>query len=549
MAYPNGRIPKTALEALPRSWSNKGAAEYLARSAYASLTRMLARAVADTGVNFQIYDAYRSLEEQEKFHYARYERAKPGKYYRDYNTYKGFRYGLVSGAKAATPGTSNHGTGISIDIHPEAIQRWLRSNASRFGWVAEVSSEPWHWSYLNPRSDRYKSEGLLDHAWVQRVVGASVDGKIGTATVEKIKAYQRSKGLTADGIVGAKTKARMLKGVSAPATTRVETLPKPKSAEGFTYTYSREMWDGRDVSEKVHAFDHTVKGAYIHWPGSSGKFGDSSPEDIAKTLQGYRRQHVDGNGWFDIAYSAAVDQSGRTYELRGLGNETGANGGEDSNNEAIAILLLVGTDESPTSKMLSALSDLLNQAKTRYPSMEYIRGHRQSPDASTTCPGPIVQKMIDDKKISFTSKGRSASTASSPKPPASKPLSKIPSVKKLSVDGSFGPDTIDAFMVFLNSRGAKLARDKKAGHEFWKALQRYLGTPVDGEVSSQARKADEVGPRGAITQGWDYDGSRARGSRMVRALQKWVGVKVDGIVGPDTVKGVQKKLNKHAVGM
>lgn len=39
----------------------------------------------------------------------------------------------------------------------------------------------------------------------------SVDGKIGSATTEAIKAFQRANGLKADGVVGRKTRANLMK--------------------------------------------------------------------------------------------------------------------------------------------------------------------------------------------------------------------------------------------------------------------------------------------------------------------------------------------------
>lgn len=110
------------------------------------------------------------------------------------------------------------------------------------------------------------------------------------------------------------------------------------------------------------------------------------------------------------------------------------------------------------------------------------------------------------------------------------------------VDGRFGTNTVKAFQKFLNKNGAKLKVDGKAGHEFWKALQRYLKTPVDGEVSNQSYKPEELG--NGITQGWDFDGRGAKGSTMVKALQKWVGVKADGVWGENTTEAVQRKLVK-----
>lgn len=122
-------------------------------------------------------------------------------------------------------------------------------------------------------------------------------------------------------------------------------------------------------------------------------------------------------------------------------------------------------------------------------------------------------------------------------------------LKKLDVDGKIGPLFVDASMAFLNSRGAKLKRDNKAGHEYWKAWQRYLRTPVDGTVSKQSRKASEISPLGSITQGWDYTGPGSSGSTMVRALQRWLKVNQDGVVGPATVKAWQRKINDYAVEM
>jgi LAS superfamily LD-carboxypeptidase LdcB len=53
---------------------------------------------------------------------------------------------------AAKPGSSNHQSGVAIDI---AVQNsttsraylWLKANAQRFGFIRTVSSEPWHWEY------------------------------------------------------------------------------------------------------------------------------------------------------------------------------------------------------------------------------------------------------------------------------------------------------------------------------------------------------------------------------------------------------------------
>lgn len=57
---------------------------------------------------------------------------------------------------AARPGRSTHEVGESVDIDRQIkkpaetarIDAWLKANAKRFGWVNDVRSEPWHWTYM-----------------------------------------------------------------------------------------------------------------------------------------------------------------------------------------------------------------------------------------------------------------------------------------------------------------------------------------------------------------------------------------------------------------
>ena len=546
----NGKIPTGQLAALPTSWSNQDRQEYLTKSAYASLSRMIARAVAETGVNFQIYDAYRSFAEQVKWLKAYYEPARAGRRYNTIRTYAGQRWGQKPGKpRAASPGHSNHGEGISIDVHPAAIQAWMKRNAGRFGWVNDVPSEPWHWSYLYPGRDRYKAEGVLDHAAVQRAVGAEVDGKIGTGTVEKIKAKQREHGLEDDGKVGPATKkalglsgkdeaapapsvpATPSGGTTAPAP-QPDAVIAPSKSGGFVYTYPREEWDTQGVSEGVHAYDAPVKGIYLHWPGSSDSFKGRSPEEIATILRGYRRDHIVGNGWRDIAYGAAVDWAGRTYELRGLDMEVGSNGGDQSNSEAGSILFLLGTREVPTAEMIKGANGLLAQYADRY-GKGYLRGHRQSPDASTSCPGARIMGLIEDGSLNWD--GSAAAVT------PSEPI-KESGAGHVVEDGRLGTDTISELQ-----RRLGVAVDGRAGESTWEALQVELDAPyTDGQISRQSYRAEELG-NGVVDRetAWEYTGPNSEGSQTVELLQKAVGVKPDGVWFEKTTLALQRAMNRN----
>jgi len=62
---------------------------------------------------------------------------------------------------AATPGYSNHGWGLALDIAgPESQwntteRNWMVKNAPTYGWISPdwaqtTKPEPWHWEYAGP---------------------------------------------------------------------------------------------------------------------------------------------------------------------------------------------------------------------------------------------------------------------------------------------------------------------------------------------------------------------------------------------------------------
>jgi zinc D-Ala-D-Ala carboxypeptidase len=122
--YGNGRIPATALEPVGATGHKLWA------PAAESLTKLIADAKRD-GVTIGITDSYRSYDEQVSL--AR-------------------RKGLYSqGGLAAKPGTSEHGWGMAadLDLNAKALS-WMRTNAARYGFQANVPRESWHWAYKPP---------------------------------------------------------------------------------------------------------------------------------------------------------------------------------------------------------------------------------------------------------------------------------------------------------------------------------------------------------------------------------------------------------------
>jgi peptidoglycan hydrolase-like protein with peptidoglycan-binding domain len=212
---------------------------------------------------------YRTFQQQLNLFLSRYQEASqatfnetPGAHRKQWNDatkhgYKSIYWvkKLINGrypATAATPGFSNHGLGLALDLAeeydndsaPDPIRtqwvQWLVDNARRFGISAELQSEPWHWRYV--AGDRIP-QAVLDYErgvnvtpvepaapvlvfaypgtpvklgskgvaveLVQSVVGAKVDGDFGPATERSVKEWQSKNHLLADGIVGPVTWKKM----------------------------------------------------------------------------------------------------------------------------------------------------------------------------------------------------------------------------------------------------------------------------------------------------------------------------------------------------
>lgn len=128
--YANGRIPRSAMTQL--SWAP---GHFLRPDAAAQFERLNAAFRAQFGINIPVTDSYRSFEGQVA------ARARVGNL-------------------AATPGTSNHGWGIAVDLggginsFGTTRHRWMRENADAFGWTLPgwarergSKPEPWHWEF------------------------------------------------------------------------------------------------------------------------------------------------------------------------------------------------------------------------------------------------------------------------------------------------------------------------------------------------------------------------------------------------------------------
>lgn len=142
----------------------------------------------------------------------------------------------IFGSNAATPGTSNHGLAINVDLM-SMQQRWVIDQVGgQFGFSKRCSDAAWEWWHVtfccSTATTRRKVNEILRRARRSRTIRRGADGKLvgnlqwhlrrhgfrdvprageehhrhfGKRTEDAVKAFQRRKGLKADGVVGLRT--------------------------------------------------------------------------------------------------------------------------------------------------------------------------------------------------------------------------------------------------------------------------------------------------------------------------------------------------------
>lgn len=93
-----------------------------------------------------------------------------------------------------------------------------------------------------------------------------------------------------------------------------------------------------------------------------------------------------------------------------------------------------------------------------------------------------------------------------------------------------------------------ITEDGLWGRNTTRALQREMGTPVDGEVWNQNRRWKSRNP--GLTTGWRWKAwSRGlKGSPVIAAIQRELGVKADGLIGPATINALSERYGVRGDG-
>lgn len=248
----------------------------------------------------------------------------------------------------------------------------------------------------------------------------------------------------------------------------------------------------------------SLTGIVIHWWG----------EPNGQTHQGVVN-YLAGDNAAEVSAHYVVSSEGIT-QIVDLGDTAYHAGVYSINAQSIGIECSPEMGEGT----LQRLRGLIQNLNGRFGPL-WLEPHKAF--VSTGCPGTYVSRIQELKVLAAGSADQIPPTPGDPMPVAPEPDpgggGNVPGdpgtpPSSLQVDGWWGASTT-------------------------KLLQSVLGTPVDGVVSGQSKTWQAKNP--GLVSGWEWvPEASATGSEVIRAVQQKVGAEVDGLIGPNTIKGIQK---------
>lgn len=145
----------------------------------------------------------------------------------------------------------------------------------------------------------------------------------------------------------------------------------------------RSEWSARPPTHRTVL--HDPEAMDVHWEGVGVRL--PSPEQVPNVIWAIQDFHMGTRKMSDIAYNFVVDPFGETWEGRGGGVKSGANGTDYSNDHYLAVCVLHGPGDPP---LCPAVYDALAHLRDDY--MLPLRRH--SDEKPTACPGPELSAWV-----------------------------------------------------------------------------------------------------------------------------------------------------------
>lgn len=239
---------------------------------------------------------------------------------------------------------------------------------------------------------------------------------------------------------------------------------------------TRAQW-GAPPTTPAAVMTH-AEGTKVHWIG--GPYTTPDHAHCAAKVREIRAEHLANkvNKWVDIAYNYLACGHGYVFEGRGAGRESGANGNQPLNLAHYAVCAIVGTGETPSPALLTAIRDAIDHLRAHGAGSEVL-GHRDG--HATDCPGDVLYAWV------HRGAPRPGGTTTTPAPqpvPAPPAKAAAPKFVESLHRGDSGP-LVEQWQQRMRDRGWRLVVDGRFGpatEATARAFQTEKRLTVDGVV-------------------------------------------------------------------
>ena len=167
------------------------------------------------------------------------------------------------------------------------------------------------------------------------------------------------------------------------------------------FTLSRRAWEDGRVPVVGPAFPaHAVDTVVVHYTAAK-----DIPQDVAQYLRNMQSAYVRGRG-YSVGYNCAIDQRGRSWELRGFDFKCAAN--RNVNSHTFAILMLVDGDDRATPAALAEARRVIQMVNTFVGTVCQVVGHFQV--GATACPGGGLKQDLAEGLFNVNQEDSMAAT-------------------------------------------------------------------------------------------------------------------------------------------
>lgn len=268
---------------------------------------------------------------------------------------------------------------------------------------------------------------------------------------------------------------------------------------------TRKSWGARYSDGDINLYGPALE-VFVHHTVTATLPEDADPDDeeaLMRSIESIGQSRF-GTG---ISYNSLVFPSGRAYQGVSWDRRGTHTGGRNSTARSISFVGNFETHQPSDLAIATAAAIYASGKGEQWRETAPLRGHRDV--SQTACPGRHLYARLGEIR-----KG--------------------------------GADYVDNPITSPPSGGNELIEDGFWGKGTTRRLQKVLGTPIDGIVSSQEEAYRYMNP--GLTSGWDWD-DNPQGSRLISEMQRVMGLKRDGILGPKFVRGLQKRMGTPVDGV